>query len=76
MKQAAIKNNLKYIEKKEPLTWGEDFGVFTELYNGAMFGIGAGIDHSSLHNPDYDFPDEIIQSGIKMYLSILNEILK
>jgi metal-dependent amidase/aminoacylase/carboxypeptidase family protein len=37
---------------------GEDFGLFTQHYPGAMFGLGSGTD--SLHNPDYDFPDDII----------------
>jgi hypothetical protein len=28
-----------------------------------------------LHNPDYDFPDEIIEPGIKIFYSIINQIL-
>ena len=40
-----------------------------------MFGIGAGLEHPSLHNPDYDFPDDLIQPGINVFLAIVNEIL-
>jgi metal-dependent amidase/aminoacylase/carboxypeptidase family protein len=75
IKQTAIENNFTFIEKKEPLTWGEDFGLFTEKYKGAMFGLGAGIDHPALHNPEYDFPDTLISPGIRMYIGIINTIL-
>jgi hypothetical protein len=40
-----------------PFTW-EDFGLFYQ-YPGAMFGLGS--RNSALHNPDYDFPDDIIR---------------
>jgi hypothetical protein len=29
-----------------------------------MFGLGSGTDSPALHNPDYDFPDDIITTGI------------
>jgi amidohydrolase len=62
----------QYIEK--PFKWSEDFGHFTEKFCGAMFGIGAGIDHPSIHNPDFDFPEEIIPNGVRMFTSIIEEI--
>ena len=46
--------------REHPFKWGEDFGLFTQQFSGAMFGIGAGEKCPALHNPDYDFPDEII----------------
>ncbi|MEQ8548643.1 MAG: amidohydrolase [Cyclobacteriaceae bacterium] len=57
-----------------PFTWGEDFGVFTSHFKGAMFGIGAGENCPSLHNPDYDFPDEIIETAIELFLQIHEEL--
>lgn len=75
VERAAKLNNYSYIKKVEPLTWGEDFGLLTEIYKGAMFGIGAGLEHPSLHNPDYDFPDDLIQPGINMFLAIVNGIV-
>jgi amidohydrolase len=62
-------------ERKTPFKWGEDFGLFTEKFPGAMFGIGSGVDCPALHNPDYDFPDEIINTGMNMFTGIINEIL-
>jgi amidohydrolase len=63
-------------ERATPFKWGEDFGLFTEKYRGAMFGIGSGENHPALHNPDYDFPDEIIPTGVGVFLSLINQSLK
>lgn len=59
-----------------PFKWGEDYGVFTEKFPGAMFGMGSGRDQPALHNPDYDFPDELIETGMKMFYGISKQILK
>lgn len=74
VRAAANVNNLALIESAQPFRWGEDFGLFTQQYKGAMFGIGAGIDTPALHNPDYDFPDEIIETGVAMFYQIIKEI--
>jgi metal-dependent amidase/aminoacylase/carboxypeptidase family protein len=41
-----------------------------------MFGLGAGMETPALHNADYDFPDEIIETGINMFQSIISNILQ
>lgn len=53
-----------------PFKWGEDFGLFTQRYSGAMFGIGSGVDSPALHNPDYDFPDELIDPASALFFAI------
>ncbi|TVR87894.1 MAG: amidohydrolase [Saprospirales bacterium] len=70
---AAKENNLKTIEVDRPFRWGEDFGRLSSKYKGAMFGLGAGENTPDLHNPDYDFPDELIEKGIRMFSSILRQ---
>ena len=74
IRKAAINNSYKIIEKKTPFKWGEDFGAFTQKYKGAMFGLGSGKTTPALHNPDYDFPDEITPYGVKMFFEILKSI--
>jgi amidohydrolase len=74
IQKAANECKLPFFLKKQPFKWGEDFGLFTGSYKGAMFGIGAGVDSPALHNPDYDFPDELIQSGSKMFIQIIKTI--
>jgi amidohydrolase len=68
-------NGFEFIMKEEPFRWSEDFGLFTQNYQGAMFGLGAGLDCPDLHNPDYDFPDDITETGLKMFQSIINQIV-
>lgn len=52
------------------IRWSEDFGQFTNLYCGALFGLGAGEDTPALHNPDYDFPDQLIAIGSDYFIKI------
>ncbi|SNS69948.1 amidohydrolase [Ekhidna lutea] len=74
--RAAIEvNGFDSTERERPFKWGEDFGLFTQKYPGAMFGIGSGDDCPALHNPDYDFPDEIIPTGIKMFTTIVEKAI-
>lgn len=75
IKMAAKENGLELTETNQPFKWGEDFGLFTQKFKGAMFGLGAGKETPALHNPDYDFPDEITSTGIRMFESIIHQIL-
>lgn len=74
IRKAAEINGYDLLEKETPFSWGEDFGLFTEHFPGAMFGLGAGENVPSLHNPDYDFPDDLIPMGAKMFYQIIKEI--
>jgi metal-dependent amidase/aminoacylase/carboxypeptidase family protein len=40
-----------------------------------MFGLGSGLEQPALHNPDFDFPDELIPVGLKIYLNICQQLL-
>ncbi len=71
---AARENDLDIQEMDVPFSWSEDFSYYTRSFKGGFFGIGAGRDHPALHNPDYDFPDEIITTGIQVFYSIYNQI--
>ncbi len=76
IKESAAKSDLDSVSQKHPFKFGEDFGVFTQRYPGAMFGLGSGEETPALHNPDYDFPDEIIETGIAMFKEIITTTLK
>lgn len=75
IKNAAQQLNLPVTEVKQPFRWSEDFGLFTQKYKGALFGVGSGEDMADLHNPNYDFPDEILSTGILMFNNIINQLL-
>jgi len=57
-----------------PAPWSEDFSYFAHLYPSTYFGIGSGENMPNLHNPDYDFPDEILPIAIKTFINIIQEI--
>ena len=73
--EAANENGFELIEKLYPFKFGEDFGWFSKKYKTAMFGLGAGNETSALHNADYEFPDEIIDTGINMFATIISKLL-
>jgi amidohydrolase len=75
IKKAALKKEYTILEKELPFTFGEDFGLFTQHFKGAMLGLGSGENTPSLHNPDYDFPDEIIATGVTLFHQISKEII-
>nr|WP_247748020.1 amidohydrolase [Ruegeria sp. R13_0] len=59
----------------EPQRFSEDFGQFGKSAKSAMFWLGAGQDHPQLHNPDYDFPDELIPIGTGVFLAAIRQVL-
>ncbi|MCB0662236.1 MAG: amidohydrolase [Saprospiraceae bacterium] len=74
IRNAGEQLKLSVHERAYPFKWGEDFGLFTQRYKGAMFGIGAGKETPALHNPDYDFPDDILPIGIEMFKTIWQKL--
>lgn len=63
---------VEIIEK--PFRWSEDFGYYTAKYKGGFFGLGSGEEQPALHNPDFDFPDELIGTGLGLFYSIYRKI--
>ncbi len=70
IKSAALREGFNYVEVENPFSWGEDFGLFTQRYKGAMFGLGAGENCPPLHSSHYDFPDELIETGARVFYSV------
>ncbi len=59
-----------------PMRASEDFGLFGRHSNSAMFLLGAGETRPALHNPDYDFPDDLIDRGTKIFDRIRLDLLE
>lgn len=75
--ESSSKNlGLKYINRPTPFDWGEDFGLFTQHFKGAMFGIGSGESAYNLHDDRYDFPDEIIPDAVQMFAELAKQLSK
>lgn len=63
--------NSQIIELEEGMRGSEDFGYYLEKTKGALFFIGNGEDHPEIHTVKYDFPDEIIETAVKMFKGLV-----
>lgn len=58
-----------------PMKASEDFGLFGRAAPSAMFFLGAGENHPRLHNPDYDFPDALIEVGARAFMRTIRNLI-
>lgn len=72
---AAAEMGLSRVDGYVPIRGAEDFGLFGSCSKSAMLFIGAGMDGPMVHNPDYDFPDELIPVGAGLFLGVLDRLL-
>jgi amidohydrolase len=73
--ESAAKDNMletKHLDR--PYKWSEDFSYFSMKYKACFFGLGAGQQQAQLHNPDFDFPDDILETGVNLFYSIYKTI--
>lgn len=71
---AATKLGASRAEVGDPFRWSEDFGRFGGVAKTGLFVLGSGEDHPRLHNPDFDFPDALIEPGVAMFAAIFRDI--
>ncbi len=73
VEKAAQDAGLEQRRIKAPFKWSEDFGHFLHRCPGTLFGLGAGEDSPDLHNPELDFPDDIIEQGVQIFEGIARQ---
>ncbi len=56
-----------------PMRWSEDFGHYLKRCRGAFFGIGAGEKCPPLHTENYEYPDELLDKTMNVFLSLMRE---
>ena len=71
IEHAAQNLELKLGHLSEPFRWSEDFGRFGSVCPIGFFGLGSGTDQPALHNPEFDFPDDILEIGMTMFWEII-----
>ena len=54
----------------EPITGSEDFARYLDKVPGSFAFIGNGSESEPLHNPYYDFNDEILQCGAEYLIAV------
>jgi len=75
VRRAARRAGLEVKEVATPFRWSEDVGLFLQKIPGALFGLGSGESHPQLHNEHYDYPDDLIPTGLAIYWALLEEAL-
>ena len=75
LRRALDDERIVHDEAGLPMRASEDFGTFGHRARSAMFFLGAGETHPALHNPDYDFPDDLITIGARIFIRTMRNIL-
>ena len=75
MENAASRAALPVQLKENPFRWSEDFGHYNQLAPAGFFGLGSGQHQPNLHNPAFDFPDALLPFGLRMYWSLVEEVM-
>ena len=76
IEQAAANLELSHGLLAEPFRWSEDFGRFGSVCPIGFFGLGSGLEQPALHDPMFDFPDDIIEIGMTMFWEIIRQELE
>lgn len=61
--------------ESDPMRGSEDFGLFGRSAKAAMFLFGSGENTPQLHNPDFDFPDALIEPGARIFMRVAANLL-
>lgn len=70
--RGALKSEgIPLVDLELPMRGSEDFGRFGAAAKSAMFLLGSGLESPSLHNPDFDFPDDLIPIGARIFVRAL-----
>ncbi len=64
-------NEINYKITEKPFRWSEDFGHYLSVTPGTFFGIGNGTSSKPLHNPEYEFNDNILKSSRELLIKII-----
>jgi amidohydrolase len=75
LRAALDQEGVAHNEEALPMRASEDFGIFGHGAPSAMFFLGAGERHPALHNPDYDFPDDLIPIGARIFMRTARNLL-
>jgi len=63
------------VTEPKPSMAAEDFPFFLEKVPGAYLWLGLGNERGALHNPRFDFNDAALESGIRLFMAIIEERL-
>lgn len=75
LRAAMHDEGIAHDERELPMRASEDFGRFGHGAKSAMLFLGSGENTPQLHNPDYDFPDDLIPIGARIFMRTVANLL-
>lgn len=75
LEAALAAEKVAFNEGNLPMRASEDFGRLRTICPSAMFFLGAGEHHPALHNPDYDYPDDLTDIGARVFMAVIRRAL-
>lgn len=75
LETALQSEGIRFDEGNLPMRASEDFGRLRAVCPSAMFFLGAGENHPALHNPDYDYPDDLTAIGARIFMAVIRKAL-
>ncbi|MDH4414098.1 MAG: amidohydrolase [Rhizobium sp.] len=75
LEAALTAERIRFDEGDLPMRASEDFGRLRAICPSAMFFLGAGENHPALHNPDYDYPDDLTAIGARVFMAVIRQAL-
>lgn len=67
IRRVCTEKGLPMLELKEAFRASEDFGHYTKLTKGAYCYIGNGEHYPHIHTHEYDFRDDLIETGVELF---------
>ncbi|WP_144787412.1 M20 family metallopeptidase [Lysinibacillus fusiformis] len=67
IRRVCAEKNIPMLELKKAFRASEDFGHYTKLTKGSYCYIGNGEDYPNIHTFEYDFKDDLIETGVKLF---------
>lgn len=71
--RAAENGGLNVLRAEVGIRAGEDFGLYSQRFPCCLVILGAGEGHPPLHSPDYDFPDELLVTGVDLLMAVIRD---
>lgn len=71
VRQVVVEKGIPLRELTSPYRASEDYGHYLKHVKGAFFYIGNGENYPAIHTFEYDFRDEIIETGVEVFKGLI-----
>lgn len=65
---------VEVVNAEQPFRWSEDFGHYAQTAKTLYFGLGSGEGMPGIHQHDYWFPDEIVETGLVVFHELVERL--